>query len=93
MDDVCVATGDSSEELKLHCQIVYEFLKTVEKYLYFLKVLKCQFEQDLVKFLGYIVKDRVAHIDPTKISSLKDWPCNLHAVKEVQQVLGILGYQ
>jgi RNase H-like domain found in reverse transcriptase len=39
------------------------------------------------------VNEGVACINPTKISGLCDWLHTLKTVKEVQQVLGILGYQ
>jgi hypothetical protein len=93
MDDVCVATNNSETGHALHRKIVHKFLECLEKHSYFLKVLKCQFEQTSIDFLGYIVKEGVAWIDPTKISGLRNWPCTLRLVKEVQQVLGVLGYQ
>ena len=93
MDDVCVATDDSEAGRTLHQKIVHEFLECLEKHSYFLKVSKCQFEQASIDFLGYAVKNGIARIDPTKISGLRDWPCTLRSVKEVQQVLGVLGYQ
>ena len=93
MDDVCIATENSEEGTTLHRKIVHEFLECLEKHSYFLKVSKCQFEKSSVDFLGYVVKDGIARIDLTKISGLRDWPCTLKTVKEVQQVLGVLGYQ
>jgi hypothetical protein len=93
MDNVCVATDNSEKGRALHQKIVQEFLDCLEKHLYFLKVSKCQFEQASIDFLGYTVKDGVACIDPTKISGLRNWPHTLQTVKEVQQVLGMLGYQ
>jgi hypothetical protein len=32
-------------------------------------------------------------IDPSKIGGITDWPRKLNSVKEVRQVLGVLGYQ
>jgi hypothetical protein len=74
MDDVCIATDDTPEGYILHWKIVHKFLKTLERHSYFLKVSKCQFKQPEVEFLGYVVKDGVARINPTKISGLKTWP-------------------
>jgi hypothetical protein len=83
MDNVCIATEDLEAGRALHCKIVHKFLNCLEKHLYFLKVSKCQFEQTSIDFLGYMVKDGVAHIDPTKISGLRNWPHTLCTVKEV----------
>jgi hypothetical protein len=74
MDNVCIATDDTPEGYALHRKIIHKFLDTLEKHSYFLKVSKCQFEQTEVEFLGYVVKEGVAKIDPTKISGLKTWP-------------------
>jgi hypothetical protein len=32
-------------------------------------------------------------IDPSKIKGLTDWPRELKNIKEVQKILGVLGYQ
>jgi hypothetical protein len=93
MDDVCIMTDDSEEGRALHRKIVHEFLNCLERHSYFLKVSKCQFKQTSINFLGYTVKNGVACIDPTKISGLRSWPRTLKTVKEVRQVLGVLGYQ
>jgi hypothetical protein len=77
MDDVCIATDNSPEGYTLHQKIVHEFLDTLEKHSYFLKVSKCQFKSPEIEFLGYVVKDGIARIDPTKISGLKTWPREL----------------
>jgi Reverse transcriptase (RNA-dependent DNA polymerase) len=83
MDDVAIATDDSNEGRALHCKIVHKFLDCLEKHSYFLKVSKCQFKQPSIDFLGYVVNDGIACIDPTKISGLCNWPRTLKSVKEV----------
>jgi hypothetical protein len=93
MDDVCMATNDSEAGQTLYQKIVHKFLECLEKHSYFLKVSKCQFKQTSINFLGCMVREGIAHINPTKISGLRDWPHTLQSVKEVRQVLGVLGYQ
>jgi hypothetical protein len=93
MNGVCVATDDSEAGQMLYRKIVHKFLECLEKHSYFLKVSKCQFEQTSIDFLGYTVKEGITHIDLTKISGLRDWPHTLQLVKEVRQVLSVLGYQ
>jgi hypothetical protein len=55
-DNMSMATDDSEAECALHCKIIHKFLECLEKHLYFLKVLKCQFKQEEIDFLGYTVK-------------------------------------
>lgn len=68
-------------------------LATLEKHSYFLKFMKCQFGQPITEFLGYRVENGVPRINPAKISELRVWPRTLPSAKEVQQILGVLGYQ
>jgi hypothetical protein len=93
MDDVAIGTDNSPEGQKLHEQIVHEFLNILERHSYFLKVSKCEFEKDNMEFLGFLVGNGTVRIDPTKIGGITNWPRQLHSVKEVRQILGVLGYQ
>jgi hypothetical protein len=43
--------------------------------------------------LGWEVTPEGLKIDPNKIAGIADWPRTLKTVKEVQQALGVLGYQ
>ena len=40
----------------------------------FLKLSKCQFEKDEVKYLGFIVSTDYIVMDPMKIDSISTWP-------------------
>jgi hypothetical protein len=93
MDDVTIGTDNSPEGWRLHEQIVHEFLNILEEHLYFLKVSKCKIEKNKMEFLGFLVGNGTVRIDPTKISGITNWPRTLHSVKEVQQIMGVLGYQ
>lgn len=56
-----------------------------------IKLSKCHFFQEEVKYLGHIVsKDGIA-ADPEKINQVKDWPTP-RSVKHVQQFLGFASY-
>jgi hypothetical protein len=46
-----------------------------------------------MEFLGFQVGKGTVKIDPSKIGGITDWPWKLNSVKEVRQVLGVLGYQ
>src|ERR1700730_10942573 len=93
MDDWWIATTDDDEGRKRHKTITHEFLAQMEKHSYFLKPSKCQFETNSIKILGWIVGWGGVHIDPAKIKGLAEWPRDLTTVKQVRQVLGLLGYQ
>ena len=93
MDDVAIGTEDSPDGCRLHEQIVNEFLTILEKHSYFLKVLKCEFKKPDMEFLGFKVGQGTVQIDPSKIGGISDWPQELKFVKEVHQILGVLGYQ
>ena len=93
MDDVAIGTDNSPSGRMLHKTIVHEFLQILENHDYFLKVSKCEFEKDSMEFLGFRVGQGTVKIDPSKIGGIADWPRQLHSVKEVRQILGVLGYQ
>ena len=93
MDDIAIGTEDSPKGRILHQKIVYEFLETLEQHSYYLKVSKCEFEQSSMEFLGFWVSNGTIKVDSSKIGGISDWPWTLHSVKEVRQILGVLGYQ
>ena len=74
MDDWWVTTPDDKEGLKLHRQIIHEFLTMMEEKSHFLKASKTQFKRNQMEILGWRVdKDRI-QIDPAKISGIAEWP-------------------
>lgn len=68
-------------------------LDLLAKESYFLQPAKCIIEQTHVEYLGLIVDGGKLSIDLSKAEGLRDWPQTLTKVKEVQSVLGVLGYQ
>jgi|SRR5258708_181775 len=93
MDNVAIGTKDDAEGRRLHQQIVNEFLAILKKHSYYLKASKCAFEQQQIEFLGFLLGQGTVHINPSKRNRLETWPRELHNVKEVRQILGVLGYQ
>ena len=91
MDDCLIATAEG--ELMLHRQMNHHLLQIFEENSYFLKPLKCAFEQTEIDFLGVCLGHGEISIDPSKIAGIKDWPTTLKSVKEVRSTLGILGFQ
>ena len=76
-----------------HQQIVGELLQIFQENSYFLRPAKCEFEVPKIECLGLVVDRTTLSVDPKKADGLHNWPCTLSTVKEVQSVLGVLGYQ
>ena len=93
MDDVAIGTDNSPAGQELHEKILKEFLNILREQSYFLKASKCDFEKGEIDFLGFRVGGGTVRIDPSKIGGITTWPRELKSVKEVRQVLGVLGYQ
>src|SRR5216684_4316368 len=93
MDDVAIGTKDDAEGRKLHQQIVNKFLAVLKRHFYYLKASKCAFEQAQIEFLGFLLGQGIVRVNPNKRNGLETWPRELHNVKEVRQVLGVLDYQ
>ena len=93
MDNMVIGTGDSPKEVVKHRTIVNEVLDLFRKHSYFLKLKKYVFKTKEITFLGYKIGHGVAKIEETKMDGLCNWPQTLTCVKDVQQVLGVLGYQ
>ena len=68
-------------------------LQLLEENSYFLKQSKSEFGVETINLLGWQVGNGEIQIDPNKISGIKNWPRTLKNKKDVQIVLGVLGYQ
>ena len=79
--------------LPQHQQIVGELLSIFQQHSYFLRPVKCEFKVTKIECLGLVVDGDTLSIDPKKADGLHNWPRTLSTVKEVQSVLGVLGYQ
>jgi hypothetical protein len=72
MDDILVVT---IKDYDLHQQIVHEVLDLLEEESFFLKPVKCKFEQQSINYLRIVVTKGIVRIDPTKQNGLVAWPC------------------
>jgi Reverse transcriptase (RNA-dependent DNA polymerase) len=91
MDDCLIATAEGEQQL--HRKMNHRLLDLFEQHSYFLKPLKCVFEQPEVDFLGVWLGHGEITIDPSKIAGIGEWPNILKNIKEVQSTLGVLGFQ
>jgi hypothetical protein len=63
------------KDYNLHQRIVHEVLNLLEKESFFLKPMKCKFEQQSIDYLGIVVMKGTVRINPTKQNGLAAWPC------------------
>jgi hypothetical protein len=76
--------SDTFEEYQEYVNLV---LETFEKASLYLKLEKCEFHHQEVKYLGLSISTEGIKMDPEKITAIQDWeaPCNL---KDVYVFLG-----
>jgi hypothetical protein len=87
MDDILVHTRSLSE----HTKVVRQVLKILRDNNLFLKAEKCKFHVPEVEFLGLIVGNGVARMDPVKTAAINDWPTPT-TKKELQRFLGFCNF-
>ena len=90
IDNMVVVTKGN---LPRHQQIVGELLDIFQQNSYFLRPAKCKFEVSKIECLGLVVDRNTLSVDPKKVDGLHNWLRTLSTVKEVQSILGVLGYQ
>jgi hypothetical protein len=94
MDDIAVATkvSLSPEQSKAaHVAAVTDVLQVaLDNDLYF-KPEKCVFHAPSIDYLGVILEKGVTHMDPVKISGIKDWPTP-KTVKDIHSFLGFCNF-
>ena len=89
MDDILIVTTNNMDR---HQTIVWEILETMKKESLFLKLSKCEFKKTRVEYLRLILDKNTIWLDPTKVSSLQEWPRVLKTVKKVWSILELLNY-
>jgi len=85
IDDILIY---STEEHTHHLRIVLEVLRKNELYA---KLKKCDFWLGHVAFLGHVVSNEGASVDPQKIEAITKWPTPKNPTK-VRSFLGLVGY-
>jgi Reverse transcriptase (RNA-dependent DNA polymerase) len=92
MDDAGIATDDTPEGRQVHIECCKAFFAMCREYGLKIKLSKSTFMKSAMEFLGYFVTNGSITIDPSKVAGLKAWPRELHSVKDIRQVLGVLGF-
>ncbi len=71
LDDIPIYTKNEGEE---HVQTVQWVLDQLRKHSLYAELKKCRFDQDEVRFLGYIVSYQGIRIEEERIKAIRDWP-------------------
>lgn len=87
LDDILIFTND----IKEHREITREVLKRLCDNDLFAKPEKCFFEEPVIEYLGIIISQGSAKMDPAKVSGVTDWPKPVK-VKQVQAFLGFANF-
>jgi len=85
MDNILIAT---STTLLDHMDTIHAVLDLLREHDLYLKPEKCVWEATSIDYLGVILEKGMTHMDPTKISGIKDWP----SLKTVMDVCSFLGF-
>ena len=71
--------------------LTHEVLRRLERYDLYLKPEKCFFDQTTIEYLGVIISDGIARMDPVKVQGIAHWPTPT-TVKELQSFLGFCNF-
>ena len=91
---VCIYIDDIliySANLAKHCWITDMVLWRLRKHKLFLKLDKCEFEQQCIEYLGLIISEGKIEMDPVKMARVAEWPTS-QSKKEVQQFMGFANF-
>ena len=69
IDDILVYSRSKEEHIQ-HLRLVLETLRTEKLYA---KLSKCEFWLRKVGFIGYVVREKGIHVDPSKIKAIENW--------------------
>src|SRR5258707_8261206 len=87
LDDILIYS-DSLEDHRDHVREVLRHLCTVGLYA---NLKKCKFHMDTVEYLRFILSPKGLQMDPTKVSTIQDWP-EPQKVRDVQAFLGFANF-
>ena len=87
LDDILIYSKDLEE----HHNQVRNVLQTLINNNLYAKLEKCEFDQNKVEFLGYILSGDGVSTDPKKIKSVEEWP-RPENLKDVQRFIGLCNY-
>ncbi|XP_073529630.1 uncharacterized protein [Phyllobates terribilis] len=87
LDDILIFSN-SVEEHQTHVRQVLQWLRENSLYI---KLEKCEFHQEEIQFLGYVISPQGLRMDAKKMQAITEWPIPKN-VKEVQHFLGFANF-
>ncbi|KAL0160140.1 hypothetical protein M9458_043865, partial [Cirrhinus mrigala] len=87
IDDILIYSSSHAE----HVQHVRAVLQRLIKHQLYCKEEKCEFHQEKVAFLGYIISPEGVAMDEKKVNAVRNWPCPT-TLKELQRFLGFANF-
>ena len=87
LDDIMIYSN-SREEHETHLRQVFERLR---EYQLFAKFKKCEFFQERMEFLGFLVGAEGISMDPQRVQAIQEWPVP-QCLKDVQSFLGFSNF-
>ena len=85
LDDILIYTKNKGKE---HAEPVQQVLEQLQKYLLYANLKKCQFHQEEMRFLGYIVSHQGSQIKEKQIKAVYDW-LELQSIRDIQIFLDL----
>ncbi|KAI2667005.1 Transposon Tf2-6 polyprotein [Labeo rohita] len=87
IDDILIFSNTYAD----HVQHVRAVLQRLIQHKLYAKEEKCQFHQERVSFLGYIISPEGVAMDDTKVNAVRNWP-RPKTLKELQRFLGFSNF-
>src|SRR5271156_6208752 len=87
LDDILIFT----KSLEEHREVTQKVMELLWKHNLFLKLEKCEFERQVVKYLRVVISENSVKMDPAKVAGKSEWPIPT-TKKEVQSFLGFTNF-
>jgi hypothetical protein len=87
IDNILIYTQTLEENHRISWLVMERF----RKHKLYLQLDKCKFEQTRIEYLGLIISEGQAEMDPVKVAGVADWP-KPQSKKEVQSFLGFTNF-
>ncbi|KAI2652199.1 Transposon Tf2-9 polyprotein [Labeo rohita] len=87
IDDILIFSNSYAE----HVQHVRAVLQRLIQHKLFAKEEKCQFHQESIAFLGYVISPEGVAMDESKVNAVRNWP-RPRTLKELQRFLGFANF-
>ena len=95
INDVIIGTHSDPtgvlDDLAFHKKSVREVLQVFREQKLFFKPEKCEFSQQKVEYLGFVITGDHMMMDPTKVDGIKSWPIPTN-LKQLCSFIGFLNF-